>query len=100
MDELFNVHFTEGNRHLTYLLTPQQSIAIYQAIGGYLATAEAAAGFDLEFTKSDPGEGECPKAIYKLDTADTFILYRRLGTYLQKRYPGSEPRLQVHGADF
>lgn len=90
MDELFDAHFQEGRKRFTYHLNAEQSASMYQGIGHYLATTQAAAGFDVVFDK-----GQSSERTFKLDATDTFTLYRRLGIYLQKRYPGSESLLHL-----
>lgn len=98
MDELFDAHFKEDGKCFTYRLTPDQSASIYTSIGESLASEESAEGYDISFREEASGVEKIQ--IFKLDRTDTFILYRLLGTYLQKRYPGNESPLQLHEEAF
>lgn len=97
MDDLFDAHFTVGHKRYTYRLNNEQSGTLYQTIGHFISTGEGAEGIDLTFTETTPHGRELIQT-FRIDTTDAFTLYRRLGTYLQKRYPGSEPRLHLHEA--
>ena len=97
MEELFDAHFDVGNKRFTYRLNPEQAGEIYQRIGQFLATGEGSEGLDLTFGTTNRF-GEDVQQVFCVDTSDAFILYRRLGTYLQKRYPGSEPQFRLHEA--
>lgn len=97
MEELFDAHFVVGSKRYTYRLDHEQSADIYQTIGHFISTGEGTDGFDLTFREADRRGNEICQT-FRVDTTDTFTLYRRLGTYLQKRYPGSEPRLHLHEA--
>ena len=97
MIELFDAHFVVGHRRYTYRLDQHQAAHIYQTIGHFISTGEGSDGFDLTFRETNRrGEEVCQT--FRVDTADTFTLYRRLGTYLQKRFPGSEPLIRLHEA--
>jgi hypothetical protein len=92
LDELFDAHFIVGAKKFTYRLDHFQSAEIYRKIGLFISTGEGSEGLDLKF-----GDNSIVKT-FCLDTADAFTLYRRLGTYLQKRCPGNELPLRLHEA--
>ena len=97
MDELFDAHFWVGHRQFTYRLGHDQAARIYQTLGSCISTGKGSEGIDLKFSDTDDLDDATAKT-FKIDSSDAFNLYRRLGTWLQKRYPGNGPLIQLHEA--
>lgn len=98
MDDLFNAHFTVGERRYIYRLDPMQADVVYRRLSHFISTGEGAGGLDLTFRETGRN-GEMITNTFCLDSAEAFTLFRRLGTHLQKHYPGSGPStIQIHEA--
>jgi hypothetical protein len=97
VEELFDAHFTVGHKRFTYRLGHDQSAELYRRIGHFISTGEGTDGIDVTFHESGRA-GEDITQTFRIDTTDAFTLYRRLGTHLQKRYPGNESPIRLHEA--
>lgn len=97
MAELFDIHFAVLSKRFTYRLNHEHAADIYRTIGRFISTGEGSEGIDLTFREDDE-RGEEKTQTFPIDPTDAFTLYRRLGMYLQKRYPDSEPQLHLHEA--
>jgi hypothetical protein len=98
LDDLFDAHFNVGHKRFTYRLGQDHSAALYQRIGHFISTGEGTDGIDVTFRETGL-RGEELSQTFRIDTTDAFTLYRRLGTHLQKHYPGNESRLHLHEAN-
>lgn len=91
---MLDVHFDEAGEHFTYGLSPFQSAEIYSRLGKFIAEGKDVDGFNLTFRENILGRDDVHT--FKVDQSETIILYQRLGTYLQKYYPGNESQLLLH----
>jgi len=99
MEELFNAYFKMGGQSIKVVLGFDQSTTLFDDFERFVSADERRGGMDLTVveTESHPGHEITHK--FRVETADVFILYRRLGTHLRRHCLDNESRILLHEAN-